>query len=115
MEMYCFANAVLKRLFLTSLLIFLGAENYGINFHYMEHIVDYVDMHGSLSENSLFYYESMNGIVRGLCNGTNRIGKTILRHLLAKQVLHRRLDQVDQPEQVMFIKRINNKRSVHIN
>ena len=76
----------------------------------MEHLAEYVENHGSLPENSLFYYESMNGIIRKMSHGTTRVGKKIFRHMLHQQVLHRRMDQVENIEQRQFVKRLNGKR-----
>ena len=89
---------------------FAGANNYGINVHYLEHLVNSVLNHGSLSENSLFYYESMNGLIRRHCHGTMRVGKTIVRHLLHQQILRRRMDCTQNLDQLQFIHRLDGKR-----
>ena len=88
----------------------LGENNYGINVHYLEHLVEFVNLHGPLSENSLFYFEALNGVIKRLCHGTDRVAKTILRHLLARQTLKRKLDLVDDPNQSVFIDRLHGRR-----
>ena len=67
--------------------VFPGENNYGINVHYLEHLADFVELHGSLPENSLFYFEALNGVIKRLCHGTDHVARTILRHLIARQAL----------------------------
>ena len=75
-------------------------------------MIEYVDLHGPLPENSLFYFESLNGVIKGFCHSTNRVAKTILRHVIANQALRRSSDKITDPEHSKFIDRLHNKRCV---
>ncbi|OQV14193.1 hypothetical protein BV898_11547 [Hypsibius exemplaris] len=87
-----------------------GDSAYGINTHYLEHLAEYVELHGSLAESSLFAFESLNGFLTRQCHGTNTVRKTLLRQVLSYQTLRRQMQSVTEPSEKRFIARLRRQR-----
>lgn len=91
-------------------LLFLGESNYGINVHYLTHLVDYVELHGALPENSMFPYESYNGYFASHSHGNRTIIFSAMRQLLANQTLQRKATLTNQPKYKQFCARLKRQR-----
>ncbi|OQV14209.1 hypothetical protein BV898_11562 [Hypsibius exemplaris] len=87
-----------------------GDSAYGINTHYLEHLAEYVELHGSLAESSLFAFESLKGFLTRQCHGTNTVRKTPLRQVLSYQTLRRQMQSVTEPSEKRFIARLRSQR-----
>ena len=55
--------------------------NYGINIHNSWHLANYVELHGKLPDNSLFHFESMNGVIERAYSATIEVGHTSICRL----------------------------------
>lgn len=64
---------------------------------------DCLDDNVSLPENSLFYYESMNGLVSRAARGMSGVARTVFTHLLQSQVPRRKMDKATELSQMAFI------------
>ncbi|OWA54917.1 hypothetical protein BV898_19307 [Hypsibius exemplaris] len=103
------AEALLKK-FCDGFAGLYGENNYGINVHSLEHVTEYVDLHGPLPVNSLFPFEGLNGQIIRHSHGTNIVRKTILRQMMTYQSLRRKMTVVSDPEENRYIARLKRHR-----
>lgn len=89
---------------------FSGENSYGINIHSLEHLAEYVELHGPLPLSSLFHFESFNGFIVRQCHGTTLVARTVELRLLTHQSLRRNIAAVKEPEEKKLIDKLQNKR-----
>lgn len=78
--------------------------------HNLLHLVEYVDLHGPLFENSLFPFESYNGFISSVCHAKNNAAESVMKQILANQLIQEKTSHLERTEEQTFCDRVKGRR-----